>query len=251
MVSLVSYNSQCASWTARLFKILTTIAAHVIALQGTKVERHLAQPDHYQYYTLEAKNYSVVQWPAGPTSEFTNPSTGVTIAINKAYVHSKFRTDIFSPPPHLQGRGGAVLYLKDSFALFVCDLYFPASGTAALRFEASGSRFIAMTSALSFAGMRSRVISSLRESLALVGTAEYGALCKQGRVGNACPPFIKTTSPAHVERSLETTCWFHADIFSLSWMSSCGRPFRTSERVARASESAARVRRTHGRGPSE
>ena len=74
-LSCVSYHVQSAAWMSRLLRVLATLSAHVVALQGTRVSRHLAQPASHCYYNCNSKDYTIIHWPAGNTSEFTNPAT--------------------------------------------------------------------------------------------------------------------------------------------------------------------------------
>ena len=125
------YNPLCASYFSRLATILTILTSlQVVALPGTKQRIQPFQKDE----TVRSErilHYDVYRWHAADT-HFSILSCRVSITIDSRYIHAKYH-QIWSPPPELQGRVGAVVAEKVSSHLqtaFVCA-YLPASGTAA------------------------------------------------------------------------------------------------------------------------
>ena len=126
---MISYNPQVASYFGRwkrIFQLL--IPAQFICLQGTK-DRASPWQGSSQYYTIPLASHIICSWHAG-SGEFTNSSTGVAVALLKSNFQCSYIKQIFSPPSELQGRGGAVYFVKPSFPrVLVFSLYFPASGS--------------------------------------------------------------------------------------------------------------------------
>lgn len=117
-------------WKSRLCRILNTlIAAQLICLQGTRIRAHPILGNDHAVHSEFVSKYLVHHWHAGPDTAFTNSATGVSIAVSRQFCHPTYLAEVFSPPRHLQGRAGAVLYQKRNFGLFVASLYFPASGS--------------------------------------------------------------------------------------------------------------------------
>jgi hypothetical protein len=129
---IISYNAQAASYISRVRKILTILASQILCVQGTKTLPHRLLenvPVHKQFL----QGYSVYRWHAGKSSDLSNSSTGVDIAIENKFLHPSALAAVYSPPSDLQGRGGAVWYHKHRCSICVLNLYLPASGTNAYR----------------------------------------------------------------------------------------------------------------------
>ena len=103
-------------------------SASILFLQGTKQRAHFLAAEE-PVFSEDVSGFKVYHWPA-KDDLLTNSSTGVTVAIKKQFVHPKFHTEVLSPDPCLQGRGGAIrCYKTYTFDLLKMSLYFPASGS--------------------------------------------------------------------------------------------------------------------------
>ena len=124
-IRVATYNPQAASWLPRLKQILAVLSfVHVIALQGTKASPKQHSDSKDTFWVERVAQYDVVHWFSA-TTELSNKSTGVSLAIDSRKFHIVHRAEIFSPPASLQGRGGAIWYHKVRCSCLFATLYFP------------------------------------------------------------------------------------------------------------------------------
>jgi hypothetical protein len=157
----------CSSIFGRLFRILSLLnTAEIIGLQGTQQPRHPFMHDSSDCFQEHCDKYVVYHWPAGD-SEFTNRSTGVSIAIDPQYIHPCHHV-VLSPPHDIQGRAGAVICLKTSFRIAIVSLYQPASGSDSSKQRCNDKIFQWVQTVLDEAGPHAQVL------LLLDGNARVG-----------------------------------------------------------------------------
>ena len=132
-MKIVTYNPQCAARRDRCYSILQCFAyAQIIGLQGTNaVVGRFQQNSSYRLENY--KSHHLFVWHAADT-EYSNVSTGVTVAWNKQTFKKSHFSAVYSPPCELQGRGGAVLFEHERFVnILAMSLYFLASGDYSYR----------------------------------------------------------------------------------------------------------------------
>lgn len=121
------WNPMAASSTARWSSVLLQfVTLHVFALAGTKqcVPNYL--PDFVSVFKEHIGKFNIYHWPCSET-QFSNSSTGVSIGL-RFHPDDHTRHQVFSPPPELQGRAGAVArHNWDYTSLHLC-FYLPVSG---------------------------------------------------------------------------------------------------------------------------
>eukprot|EP00930_Biecheleria_cincta_P030847 TRINITY_DN21383_c0_g1_i1.p1 TRINITY_DN21383_c0_g1~~TRINITY_DN21383_c0_g1_i1.p1 ORF type:complete len:333 (-),score=30.32 TRINITY_DN21383_c0_g1_i1:679-1677(-) len=95
-IRMVTYNCQAGSWLGRLRMILGALSfVQVIALQGTKILSKPFADRQDTYWTERISHYDVVHWPAA-CANYSNLSTGVSLAIDSRAFHTIHRADFFS-----------------------------------------------------------------------------------------------------------------------------------------------------------
>ena len=106
---MVTYNVQALKNNDRQERILKEFKSkrntHVIGLQGT-MWRHRGRDQ----YSMRAEGYRVIHWPCKLAKDAagSNQSAGVALALDERKFPAVTTREVFTPPPSLQGRGGAV-----------------------------------------------------------------------------------------------------------------------------------------------
>lgn len=126
---LSTYNCQSLPPHRPLSTILNVLRCDFTALQGTgsrwgwpirqgNLSCHIRNVSRYRVYT----------WPLNPHSHDVNKSCGIIIATDRRTVPANTVTQVFAPPPELEGRlGGIRIRLRSGPDLTVLDAYFPPS----------------------------------------------------------------------------------------------------------------------------
>lgn len=135
IVKMSTYNVQLATCRGRWHRILQLLAnTALVAFQGTQVQSIPWQGES-PVRTEDIADFHVFHWHAPlESSAHSNTSTGVSIAWHKRIFRKSHLREVWSPPPELQGRAGAVLFMKKSFFhILAMSAYFPSSGSAQQR----------------------------------------------------------------------------------------------------------------------
>ena len=125
-MKVAAYNPQVANCVGRWKLILLQFAAlQVIGFSGTKqvLPSHLRQDT--TVFAERIAGFDLFHWPCA-TTEFSNTSAGVSLALKKVDRH---RVLVYSPPKNLQGRAGAIADFTHNIPNLHLITYLPVSGT--------------------------------------------------------------------------------------------------------------------------
>ncbi|CAE8641241.1 unnamed protein product [Polarella glacialis] len=132
-IDIFSYNPYAANSEYRISEICRTLHGDVIGLQGTQ-RRQFGQSlfnvshDLSHLHPLQVTrhgDYTGYHWGYG-NGRFTNKATGVSLLIRRKTFSPAWVTQVISPPPALQGRGGALRLKHGTLDVCFFCLYSPS-----------------------------------------------------------------------------------------------------------------------------
>ena len=123
-ITILSYNSNTFGTAARRKEVLSAFDAHFVGIQGTRFKRPGNEPCDYTVACIDGFTvvdlFSSKEDGCHPT---INETTGIA---NCSRWDRNCIARIFSPPSHLRGRGGMVLWYRPGLRSVLQDnVYFP------------------------------------------------------------------------------------------------------------------------------
>ena len=120
VLKIVSYNPMAANYE-RLLSIMQELqATHIIGLAGT------ARKWVHEFGPCKKSsinNFTTYEWGWTCSHPGLNKACGTMLCINNSVLPAHCLNAVYSPPPNLQGRGGAVRYKTTHFDILAMVLY--------------------------------------------------------------------------------------------------------------------------------
>ena len=122
-VCAIVYNPLSACAPERLQEIsLLLRSGDVIGMPGTRLKATFSTFATHAVRTQQLAKHVALHW-GWRSAPFSNRAAGTSILVGGRFRRNNIR-DTFSPPPSLQGRGGAVRLVQGSVDLLPVALYF-------------------------------------------------------------------------------------------------------------------------------
>eukprot|EP00972_Heterocapsa_arctica_P061842 9118006-Heterocapsa_arctica.AAC.1 len=106
-VNITTYNCQQPGNGARYPGLIVSLVATILALQSTGIKMDM-QDQADRFHTRSVGRFNVFEWPWEPRRQYSKSSCGVSIAFDSRQFRKCDVRQVWSAPPALQGRGGAL-----------------------------------------------------------------------------------------------------------------------------------------------
>ena len=127
-MNLITYNACSMIQPARALLLAETLFfAHIICIQGTRCR---APPDAEGPVLRREPPFVILDWGYGRGAH-TNKAAGVQIWLRSPWFRPCHFHQIYTPPPSLRGRGGAVRLRSGRFDMLILNIYPPPRTAAA------------------------------------------------------------------------------------------------------------------------